>query len=148
DHRAATPSQAAEIISRSKYQAARMLPEIRNRLLKAMDRLYSECNLRFSALSTERIIKILEYRTAQLSLQNDDLRRRTDTALHQIYEDKKQFFLQSLAKLDALSPQKVLERGYSVVYKNKKIIKNAAELAAGDLVELRLAQGTSAAEIQ
>lgn len=51
-------------------------------------------------------------------------------------------------RLDALSPLKVLSRGYSVVTDKKgNAVRSAAELAPGDQVTLRLAAGQARAEI-
>jgi exodeoxyribonuclease VII large subunit len=41
-----------------------------------------------------------------------------------------------------LNPLNILERGYSVTTKNGKIIKNAAELKAGDEINVRLHKGS------
>lgn len=50
--------------------------------------------------------------------------------------------------LDALSPLKVLSRGYAVVTdKNGGVLHSSAEAAAGDQVNIRLNQGTLLAEI-
>jgi len=51
-------------------------------------------------------------------------------------------------RLDALSPLKVLSRGYSVVTDEKgSIVRNAGQLSPGDRVTLRLASGQAGAEI-
>lgn len=51
-------------------------------------------------------------------------------------------------RLDALSPLKVLNRGYSLVTdQNGAPVRNAAELSPGDRVTLRLAAGRALAEI-
>lgn len=52
------------------------------------------------------------------------------------------------ARLDALSPLKTLSRGYSLVYRDGRLINSAKELSAGDDVEIRLADGTVSALIQ
>lgn len=48
----------------------------------------------------------------------------------------------SIAKLDAMSPLKILSRGYSVVYdNNKNLITDVGEISVGDDVEIRLNKG-------
>lgn len=45
------------------------------------------------------------------------------------------------SKLEMLSPLSVLNRGYSIVYKNKKILKSVNGVNEDDLVNVRLADG-------
>lgn len=52
------------------------------------------------------------------------------------------------ATLDAVSPLKVLDRGYSITRKGKDVIKQADQLKSGDLVELTFAQGRAEAKIE
>lgn len=44
--------------------------------------------------------------------------------------------------LDSLSPLRVVERGYSIVTKQKKIIKSSEQVRVGDNLEVRLAKGS------
>jgi exodeoxyribonuclease VII large subunit len=53
------------------------------------------------------------------------------------------------AKLDALSPVKILERGYALVFDAKgNLIKDAGQVAAGDEISARVAHGTFTAEVK
>ena len=49
--------------------------------------------------------------------------------------------------LDALSPLRVLSRGYAMVTKEGRVLKSAGEAAPGDKVAIRLAEGELSAEI-
>ena len=49
--------------------------------------------------------------------------------------------------LDALSPLKVLSRGFAVVSKGQDVVKSAAQASPGDQVRIRLEDGTLSAEI-
>ena len=51
------------------------------------------------------------------------------------------------AALDGLSPLKTLSRGYSLIYKDEKLVKSAEKLSAGDKVGIRLSDGTVSAVI-
>lgn len=46
------------------------------------------------------------------------------------------------AKLDPLSPQRTLERGFAIIKKGQKLALSAEELAPGDKIELLFADGT------
>jgi exodeoxyribonuclease VII large subunit len=43
--------------------------------------------------------------------------------------------------MEAMSPLKVMSRGYSLVYKGKKIIADTKNLKTGDNVDVMLAEG-------
>ena len=49
--------------------------------------------------------------------------------------------------LDVLSPLSVLVRGYAIVTHVQKAVTDAAALAPGDRVEVRLARGSVTAEV-
>jgi exodeoxyribonuclease VII large subunit len=50
--------------------------------------------------------------------------------------------------LDSLSPLKVVERGYSIVTKNDEVIKSSRQVAKGDVLDIRLAQGSLTAKVE
>ena len=50
-------------------------------------------------------------------------------------------------KLDALSPLKVLSRGYSIPYTGEKVIKSIKDVTAGDPLTLRVSDGTVACTV-
>ncbi len=52
------------------------------------------------------------------------------------------------AMLDSLSPLKTLSRGYSLVYKDKKLISSAGELSDGDIVRMRFSDGEVYAKVK
>lgn len=51
------------------------------------------------------------------------------------------------AAVENLSPLKTLSRGYSLVYKDGRIVSSAGTLSAGDEVKIRLSDGTVSASI-
>ncbi|KYG66881.1 exodeoxyribonuclease VII large subunit [Bdellovibrio bacteriovorus] len=50
--------------------------------------------------------------------------------------------------LDSLSPLKVVERGYSIVKKNEEVIKSSHQVSQGDMLDIRLAQGSLTAKVE
>jgi exodeoxyribonuclease VII large subunit len=50
--------------------------------------------------------------------------------------------------LQLLAPERVLERGYSIVEHNGAILRDSANVKAGDAISLRLARGTLSAEVK
>ncbi len=53
-----------------------------------------------------------------------------------------------MAKLDALSPLSVLNRGFSITEKeNGEIVRNSKQTQTGDKLNIRLANGKLSAEV-
>ncbi len=65
-----------------------------------------------------------------------------------ILDDKRRGLEKQMRLLDAYSPLKVLDRGYSIVTKDDKAVIDANELKENDLVTLRFAKGSAQATIQ
>jgi exodeoxyribonuclease VII large subunit len=77
-------------------------------------------------------------------------KRRVRTAQHQLMQvmtgaskQHRQRLLSQIRQLDALSPLKVMQRGYSLVYNEKrdKLIKTIDQVQLGDLLKIRLSDG-------
>ncbi|MER2060479.1 MAG: exodeoxyribonuclease VII large subunit, partial [Niallia sp.] len=65
-----------------------------------------------------------------------------------ILQTKRQSFLSKIGKMDALSPLKIMERGYNVAYDNSgKLIASINQVKPKDHIELNLADGKVEAEI-
>ncbi len=64
-------------------------------------------------------------------------------AVRQQVKDKRSRFGFLVRQLDALSPLKVMDRGYSLVYdeRGQKLIKSVEDAQLGDIVNIRLADG-------
>ena len=53
-----------------------------------------------------------------------------------------------IAQLDALSPLKVMHRGYSLVKKNNQVIQSIHDLHQGEIVDIQMVDGIKKAEIK
>ncbi len=120
DIRASTPSMAAEIAIIEKVKLTHELNDLRARTsagLKKLAELYKKDMLRIRSELGRLIQTIIDASALELSGLS--------------------------GKLDALSPLKVLERGYSITYKlpSMTVIKESKELKTGDKVSLRLYKG-------
>ncbi|MNJ93477.1 Exodeoxyribonuclease 7 large subunit [compost metagenome] len=75
------------------------------------------------------------------------LSERTLKALLFSLERKKSLVNRMMGMMDSLSPLKVVERGYSIVTKKGEVIKSANQVAKGDVLDIRLAQGSITAVV-
>ena len=68
--------------------------------------------------------------------------QRNDAAVQNVVSSKLKSLKICMATLDALSPLKVLERGFSIAEKDSgEIIRDASQVAAEETVNIRLAKG-------
>ena len=72
----------------------------------------------------------------------DTVTRAQDAAVISRMEKARQQFVSSVAALEAMSPLKVLERGYAIAQDaTGKIVRDASAISAGDELRVRLWKG-------
>ncbi len=147
DLRAPTPSAAAELAVPDSFQQKEMLLSA----LRRMDSAVAE------KIGTQRAL--LELRKAsleRLSPKNyiDNLCVRCDravmamdSAVKQNVAAKQKDFASLCAKLDAMSPLKILARGYGVASKEGKIISDINSVDVGDKIDVMLSGGNIGCEV-
>ncbi len=143
DLRAPTPSAAAELAVFDYYDTLLDIEYFEKTLVSDIDeRLESKRFIVNSySRSFEDPMRIVDNYSNKLTRLVDSL----DNAISQ--HDKEKRFLQLAARLDALSPLKVLARGYSVVSKNGKVINSSVGLNNGDNITVRFSKGEIKAEV-
>lgn len=141
DMRAPTPSAAAELVSPSKEQLSESIGFCINRMRSSI---LKTLTLKQNAL--ERISGRLEANSPQYSLDLDEknldsIKIRLETAFRSLIVLYERRFSEVLTKIEAMSPLSVLGRGYSLAYKDKKILFNTKDLKIGDNVDIMLSEG-------
>lgn len=147
DMRAPTPSAAAELAAPSLEQLAEktdmFVRRAENAVLSALDKAserYIALNSRLAAQSPENRLNLSGERISAYDY-------RIERAYERFLSVRETDIDKKIARLEALSPLKVLSRGYSLVYKGDTLVKSAGELSAGDVVKIRLNEGEAKAEI-
>jgi exodeoxyribonuclease VII large subunit len=143
DVRALTPSEAAERIvpcaddlkANLRRQAQRLLNALRTRARSARQRLESLACRR----ALRRPLELVHQRSQRI----DELADRARRAMSQRVERTRGTLSTWAAQLESLSPLAVLGRGYSVTQRadSGEVIRDAAQLALGELVRTRLHRG-------
>lgn len=142
DVRASTPSNAAEIAVPDREELLRWLQRANVRLAQSEEAILQDRRARLEALAGKRVIK------DQLAYVQD--RRMLLTHLHQrlgdlsgrAVVDKRQAFVALASSLDAMSPLKVLRRGYAVAKNENGILKSYRDAPAGSHIEVTLGEGS------
>jgi exodeoxyribonuclease VII large subunit len=118
DVRASTPTAAARLVVPD-------VGELRGSLLRSREALH-----RGAQRAAERHVH-------RLATTHDRLRRAPLLAV-----ERRQAALDTLhARLGALSPIATLERGYAIVHRGDELVRAAAQVSAGDVIDVRVADG-------
>ena len=142
DLRAATPSNAAELVAPDVSELRDALRSAQARLDQAINRGISQRRSALTELASRRVMQSPTGFIDQRRLELDSIRLRLDSAAAARLNRQRQEFARLAAKLDALSPLKVLGRGYSIAMDAEgRAVREAAQLRAGDKLELRLSKG-------
>ena len=148
DLRAATPSNAAELAVPDQMELRQQLLSESALLRTQITRRLKQERQKVVALSGSRCLRSPLNYIQDRRLQLDHTLSRLSAASVRLIGQQKQRFVRATAKLDALSPLKVLSRGFAVASKENQVIRSSTQLAAGDRVMLRFADGEARAEIQ
>lgn len=148
DVRAATPSNAAELAVPDKDALLQQLDTMQSAMLASATRLVKNNRQHLKMLKDapvlsrpDRYIQQQKEAVAHITLQFIALQQK-------LIDRKKQRFLSLTATLDALSPLRVLSRGYAMVRTpDGNIIRKASDTVEGETVDISLSQGSLTAKI-
>lgn len=132
DLRAPTPSAAAELVSHHWVDSIRRVSEARGRIYNSIVR---DLSVRKTLLQhvAARVVSPKDRLRLQAQM-CDELSLRMERAVRVRLDRKRSFIEHWAGKLDALSPLRVLERGYTIVRNPKnenRIIRRASEITLG-----------------
>ncbi len=148
DHRAPTPSVAAEIVARSCQEIETHLDHLDQRLEQAQMRRLAQLGERVAALQRRlrSPAQVLAETGERLTLH----KRRLDSALQRTFERLRGRLDRTAASLDAYSPLRTLQRGYSIVthVESRAVVRRADALQAREQVRIRFAVGDAVATIE
>ncbi len=148
DARASTPSNAAEIAVPDIAEFTDVLRSYEIRSAQAMAKKLAALRTRLDTVSTKRVMLDPAAAIDDRRIVLDRYRDRLIGAQEHINAEKKHEYVRLTAALDAMSPLKVLSRGYAIVSgASGNVIKSIDTLEKGDEVSLRLADGTAECEV-
>ena len=148
DLRAATPSQAAELVVPDRLELYRRLAAAQRRLNQALRHRLIKRRLRL-----ERCLQSSLFRRPRELLRDraqllDQLTDRLTNAMQRLLADKQQRLNMAGEKLNLLNPWGVLQRGYSVVRRpNGDIISTAESVNSGESLDVWLHKGKLAVQV-
>ena len=143
DVRAATPSNGAELAVRDSETLQSALRQLQVRMEQAQIQKINRLRQRLDTLSKSRVMRQPDAYLQQQELHLEMLRQRLEHSGEVVLAKNRQRFERTAAKLDALSPLKVLGRGYAMITREDSVIRETAQLAPGDAITVSLSDGTA-----
>lgn len=148
DVRAATPSNAAELAVCDQAEVRYTLRQLAQRMEKHQQRRLELLSQRLCRLAERPVLRTPEGFLQQKEMHLELLCQRLERAGERMLQKRQQSFAAISARLDALSPLKVLARGYSVAMKQEQVICSVSQLSAGDKLHLHLTDGSAVCTVE
>lgn len=147
DLRAPTPSAAAELVYPSKLELVASINNLKVRLNRAAEVALDRRKQFVKNISMQRLQKTPEAIIQKYNLILDTYIKSIENNIKNKYVTLEKEYNKNIALLDSYSPLKTLSRGYSVIAKGTKVIKETADVNKGDIVDIRLIDGKIKAEV-
>ncbi len=148
DLRAATPSNAAELAVPDRDALAQNLDTISSAMGNALLRQIKSARQHLDVLSRSAALQSPEGYLIQRRKSLDSLVSRLTAAQDQQLARKRQRYIALTAKLDAMSPLKVLTRGYAMTtLSDGTVIKSVHQAEPGERIQVTLCDGKLSATV-
>ena len=170
DARAETPTGAAEIAVPSYVDIINLINQYKIRLNKGINNIINERKIKLDSIKDSYILKnplsLYEIKSQKLDNLIDILNKNINNKLNNsmvkynsiisnnllqnpinMFIKKQHQFEVLLNKIELLNPLKVLDKGYSVVKLNDKVIKDASKLKEKDNISITLSKGVVKATV-
>ena len=148
DLRAATPSNAAELAVPDQDALRQSLDAMSNAMASSLNRQVKAARQHLMVLSASKALQgptgYLEQRNQSVEL----LKNRLVAAQNQNITRAKQRYIAQISKLEAMSPLKVLTRGYSMVQTERgEVVRSVSQVSLGERIRVRLSDGILSATV-
>ncbi len=144
DRRASTPSNAAEIAVPDASEQRQMLSSFSIRSAQAMDKRLKQMRGEIETLRARRVLRDAGAYLDDRRIELDRLRDKLGAVMESELGRKKHEQVRLAAALDAMSPLRVLTRGYSVAsVENGVIVTSTDMIRKGSRLRLRLSDGSA-----
>jgi exodeoxyribonuclease VII large subunit len=143
DKRAATPSEAAEMVVPDQQEMRQLLQTWKRRLEQALRSRVQNARRHLESFLRHPVFRRPLQRIKEKVQLVDDLGSQLHHAMQHFLSERKQQLALLTGRLHALSPLQVLQRGYSLTWKEgeKALLRSSDEVAVGDCLITQLARG-------
>jgi len=142
DRRASTPSNAAEIAVPDCREISELLAAYELRASQGVRKKVDALRERLDFYASRRVMTAPTAALDMRRLELDRLRERLIAAQEQKNSQSRQRFVRLTASLEAMSPLRVLTRGYAIASDSDgACVRSVSQLQKGDRIRLRLSDG-------
>ena len=142
DMRAPTPSAAAELCVQPREALLDEIDQQAERMERCLTLAFSDAETRLKQAETRLKAREPEQLLSRYGLRLENVRQRLDSAVSQRMQQTEARLRHAEARLRSSGPQETLRRGYAVALKDGRLLKSAANAAAGDSLRLMLQDGS------
>ena len=143
DKRASTPSNAAELAVPERRDLIKHLQSAEAAMTKSVLASLEKATARLNNVSQKRVMQDPMATIDDRRLHLDNVQQRMGLTAQRKVSAQMQRFAHLAASLDALSPLKVLGRGFAMAQtEDGTVIRSAAQVQVGEKIEVRLGEGT------
>lgn len=142
DVRASTPSNAAEIAVPDEAELREWLMNMNIRQTQAVQKSISRMSTRLDDIKSRRVLRDPMTYVDTKRTELDYVRGKLISAAEKTNASNRHKFVALASALDAMSPLKVLGRGYAIASNEKgELIKSAGDVKKGDRLSLAVSDG-------
>lgn len=143
DIRAPTPSAAAELAVPDTLELLSKFENVNKRLKLILKRQVDKCSQQLDNLLKSRLFSDSEYMFDQRRLLLDHSLEKLCTSIEMKIARTETEFGKVATKLDALSPLKIMSRGYLYASKEDSVVKSIRDIDIDETLSLKLCDGTA-----
>ena len=148
DLRAATPSNAAELAVQDRESLAQNLDAMSASMATALNRQLKSARQHLDVLSKSAALQSPANYLQQRRKSLDLLQNRLVAAENQCISRNNQRYIALTAKLDAMSPLKVLTRGYAMAQRDDgEVVRSVSQVKCGDTIHVSFSDGNLSATV-
>ena len=142
DARASTPSNAAEIAVPDQAELWKRLDSAGRAMAQGALNTLEKADAQWKTLASKRVLTDPMAFVDDRRMQLDSVQQRMGLTAHRQLSRRQQRFATLAASLDALSPLKVLGRGYAMAQTTDgTVLRTSQQVQEGDRIHVRLGQG-------
>lgn len=148
DLRAATPSNAAELAVPDQNALRQTLDSMHSSMATVLSRHLRSARQHLNVLSQSPVLQAPDNYLAQKKLKLEHLEKSLIAAQNQQLARKQQKYVSLTASLDAMSPLKVLSRGYAMAQtQDGSLLRSTTQVRPQEEISISLADGTLRATV-
>ncbi len=139
--RVKTPTAAAAFLIEHQAQALAQVENLQRAIAGRIHAINRQHHVAFESLSN-RLLYIFHHKTKSLEGELDLIRSSLLTSINRFSTQKNHELALMEQFVQLISPQNILKKGYALVLKNDRIIKNKENIQEGDQLQIRLSDGS------